>query len=232
MGVGAMECEQLKNYGQLLTTKPSAKVLMASITSVPAELGILGTPKFLAKLASKDRYWKRRKFKAPEERGITNPDILDGIRSNVLAFYTALIATCGKEKAVETYAKLSKKMGLMMYEEFFPSAEDFLRCEDSWGALGEYFLEFLRTWEQEGIAKFEIIEHADGVFHACLTECALNAIYREAGYPETSTIGCRPEHLFLTRLARDVGGEFKRESCICLGDATCDWHFRWAQKES
>ena len=126
---------------------------MASFTSVPAELGILGTPKFLAKLASKDRYWKKRKFKAPEERGVANPDVLEGIQSNVLAFYTALIATCGEEEALEIYARGSEKMGLMMYEEFFPSAKDFSGCEDTWGAFARYLLEFLRTWEREGVAQ-------------------------------------------------------------------------------
>jgi hypothetical protein len=187
-----MECEQLKNYGQLLTAKPSAKVLMASITSVPAELGILGTPKFLAKLASKGRYWKKRKFKAPEERGIANPDVLEGIQSNVLAFYTALIATCGEEKAPEIYAKGSERMGLMMYEEFFPSAKDFSRCEDTWGAFAQYLLEFLRTWEREGVARFDVIHNTNGELQVRLTDCALNAIYQEAGFPELLQSAVRP----------------------------------------
>lgn len=225
-----MECEQLKNYGQLLTAKPSAKVLMASITSVPAELGILGTPKFLAKLATKDRYWKKRKFKAPEERGIANPDVLEGIQSNVLAFYTALIATCGEEKALEIYAKGSERMGLMMYEEFFPSAKDFSGCEDTWGAFAQYLLEFLRTWEREGVARFDVLHNTDGELQVRLTDCTLNAIYQEAGFPKVAAVSCQANYCFFTRLANALGGNFKRESWICHGDATCDWHFRWARK--
>ena len=221
-----MECEQLKNFGRLLTTKPSARVIMNSLTSVPPELGIIGTPKFLAKLQGQDRYWKKKEFKAPVERGINNTDILDGIQSNVLAFYTALIATCGKEKALSTYAKLSEKMGLMMYEEFFPTAKDFLRCRDPWPSFQQYIIEFLRTWKREGVARFDVLENTDDELQVHLTDCALNAIYREAGYPEVAAISSQPNALFLSHLANGIGGGFKRESWICHGDAICDWHFR------
>ena len=227
-----MECEQLKNYGQLLTTKPSAKVLMTSLTSVPPELGIIGTPKFLTKLQGQDRRWKRTQFKAVQERGITNPDIVEGIQSNVLAFYTTLIAACGQEKALNVYSKLSEKMGLMMYEEFFPTAKDFLACQSPWNSLRDYLLEFLRTWETEGIAAFAVLENSEDEFHVHLTDCALNAIYQEAGYPEVAAIGGQANCRFLTALAEDLGGDFRREFWICRGDKVCDWHFRWAQKES
>jgi hypothetical protein len=220
-----MKCERLKNFGQLLTTKPSAKVIMASLTSVPPELGIVGTPKFLAKLEGEHRRWRTTEFQAAQARNIANPDIVEGIQSNVLAFYTTLIATCGREKALRIYTKLSEKMGLMMYEEFFPKVKDFQRCEDPWEALRGYFLEFMRTWEREGIARFEILGDSDSKFHLHLTDCALNAIYQEAGYPEVAAVGGRPNHRFLTELAEGLGGSFERESWICRGDHTCDWHF-------
>jgi hypothetical protein len=35
----------------------------------------------------------------------------------------------------------------------------------------------------------------------------------------------RPNALFLRRMTNNIGGEFKRESWICRGDAVCDWDF-------
>jgi len=221
-----MECERLTNHGQILTTKPSARVIMASITSVPPELGFLGTPKFLLKLQGQDRYWKKKQFKAAQERGITNPEIVEGIQSNVLAFYTTLIEVCGKQKALNIYTRLSEKMGLMMYEEFFPEAKDFLRCQEPWQAFTQYLLQFLMAWEREGIARFQVVQNTDREFQIHLTDCAFNAMYHEAGYPEVAAVGCRGNYVFLGRLSDEVGYGFRRESWICRGDNTCDWHFR------
>ena len=95
-----MEYQDLKNYGTLYTAKASPKVMMSSLAAIPKELGFLGTPKFVAKLQSKERQWKKKSFKSAQERGFTHAEFLDAIKYS-LGFYTALIATVGKEKRLE-----------------------------------------------------------------------------------------------------------------------------------
>lgn len=220
-----MEYEQLRNYGELFTSKPSPGVVMAALANVPRELGILGTPRFLANMRGQDRRWKRIQFKAPQERGITNPDVVEGIKSYLLTFYSTLAVTCKREKVAKTYTTLSQKMGRLAYEEFFPTAEDFLECNDSWHALRQYFLEYFRVEEREGMCRFKVIQDTDSEFQVHLTDCALNAICVEAGYPEIGPISCQVNVGFFSDLANGIGGDFKRECWLCRGDTVCDWHF-------
>jgi hypothetical protein len=112
--------------------------MMASLVSIPKELGFIGTPKFVAGLQGKDRYWKKRKFKAAIERGITHREFIEGNQYS-LAFYTAMIQACGREKTMKAYPKLAHKLGVMMWEDFMPASEDFQRCPDPWEALRQYF---------------------------------------------------------------------------------------------
>jgi hypothetical protein len=44
-----MEYQDLKNFGEVFTAKASARVMMASLTSIPRELGFIGTPKLQSK---------------------------------------------------------------------------------------------------------------------------------------------------------------------------------------
>ena len=220
-----MEYKDLKNFGQLYMAKPSARVLMASFTSIPKELGFIGTPKFLAKLQSKERHWKRKRFKAAEERGLTHKEFIEGVRYS-LAFYTAMIASCGKEKTLQVYPKLSQKIGVMMWEDFLSAAEDFLRFQDPWEAFREYFFEFYRTWERERVWRFKVVRDTATDFQIHVTDCAWPEMHSEGGCPEATASSSQAEVLYFPRLAQGIGGDFKQEDgCLCLGDAICDWHF-------
>jgi hypothetical protein len=220
-----VEVSELKNYGKSLTGKASAKVMMALFTAVPSELGIIGTPKFIAKLQRKEKYWRDYPFKTIEEKGIKNEEIIGGIRYSV-AFYTSLVDSVGREKTLKAYPKLGEKMGFMMNEEFFPSAKDFRKCPDPFEALRLYLLELFRVWESEGVCQYEVLANTDTEFHAHLSYCAFDAMHHEAGCREAMEMASRGDAKFLPRLAKGLGCEFLRENQLCAGDPVCDWHFR------
>ena len=219
-----MEYHELKNFGQLFNGKASARVMMASFTAVPKELGFIGTPKFLTKLQGKETHWKKYRFKTVKEYGITDQDFLGGVRYS-LAFYTALLAGCGREKTERSYPNLAEKLSLMMNEEFFPAPEDFLKCPDPWEALREYFLAFFGAWDREGICRFQVVKNTDSEFHVQLGHCAFDAMHREAGCPEAMAMASQADETFFPRLARGIGAEFRRDGWLCRGDSVCDWQF-------
>ena len=219
-----MEYRELKNFGEVFPVKPSARVMMAAFALIPRELGFIGTPKFAAKLQSKDRYWKKKRFKTADEKGLIHQEFTEGIRF-AIAFYTALIATCGKENAAEVYWKLTEKRGAMIYEEFFPSSEDFLRCLDPWEAIRLYFLEFFQAYRGIGAMQYEVVQNTESDLQIHVSDCAWDFMSQEAGYPEIASINGQCDLIFLPRLMEGIGGDFKRESWLCKGDATCDWHF-------
>jgi hypothetical protein len=219
-----MDVQDLKNFGEAFTGKASARVMMASFTSIPRELGFIGTPKFVAKLQSKERHWKRKRFRTIAENGLKNEELIQGIRYS-LAFYTALLASCGEEKTLKSYPKLAKKLSVMMYEDFFPSPEDFLSCSDPWEGFRKYFLEFFRAWERDGACRFEVIHDTEDEFQVHLSYCAFEAMHREAGCLEAIAMGAEGDVDFLPRLGRGVGCEFRREGWLCHSDPVCDWHF-------
>jgi hypothetical protein len=225
-----MHHHELRNYGNIFTGKLSARVVMAIFTSVPKELGFIGTPKFLTKMQGKERQWKGKLAKIGKPRGITHKEFFEA-HEHSLAFYTALEAARGEEKALEAYSKLHDKIGVLGYEEFFPSAEDFRSCYDHWQAVREYFLEFLQAYVRENIVRFEVLQSPDDEFHAHLSECAIQDMYGEVGYRHAAFISCDALRIFIADLCRDLGGDFKRECHICKGDAECDWHF-YRQKVS
>jgi hypothetical protein len=230
---GRMECHELQNYGKIFDKtlgKLSPRVLMAIFTSVPKELGFIGTPKFFTRMQGKERQWKGKLAKIGKPRGITHKEFFEG-HEHSLAFYTALEAACGEEKALEAYSKLSEKIAVLGYEEFFPSAEDFRSCYDHWQAVREYFLEFLQAYVRENIMRFEVLQSTDAEFHARLSECAIQDMCGEVGYRHLTPIMCEANRVFLTKLCGELGGDFKREYRICTGDPVCDWHF-YRQKVS
>jgi hypothetical protein len=220
-----MEYRQLKNFGQLYTPKASARIWMTTFGTLPKELGFVGTPRFLASLQSKLRYWKRKRFKAVEGRGIKHKDFIDGIRES-LAFYTALVATCGVEKSRRVYPGLAQKVSVMMWEEFIPAAGDFLRFDNPWEALRQYMLEFYRTNAREGIWKYRVLRETETDFHVHVTDCAWAAMHDEGGCLDAFAHGSYSEVLFFPGLAQAIGGDFKQyDGCLCRRDPICDWHF-------
>ena len=219
-----VDSQDLKNYGQLNVGKASPRVMMSALSSLPSGLGFIGTPKFIAKLQGKDRHWKKHRFQAVADRGITCQEWIEGI-SYSIAFYTALVATIGKKKTLEFYPKLASKTGILMDEDFFPSAQDFLRCSDPWGAVKDYFHEYFAVNEREGIMRFEVVENNDSDFQFHVTDCAWHALYHEAGSVEGLSISARTDNEFFPCLAQGIGYDFKRASGICDGDTICDWHF-------
>jgi hypothetical protein len=178
----------------------------------------------VAKLQSKERYWRKKRFETINENGIKNQELIQGIRY-ALAFYTALLASCGEERTLKSYPKLAKKLGVMMYEEFFPTAEEFRSCKDPWGAFRKYFLEFFQAWEREGICRFQLIHDTEDEFRVQLSYCAFDAMHREAGHPEAMAMGAEGDADFLPSLGRGVGCDFSRDGWLCHGDSVCDWHF-------
>lgn len=219
-----MEYQELKNFGELYTGKASPRVIMKALAAVPAELGFIGTPKFLTQFQGKDRYWKKKRFKALEERQVGNREVVEGMQIN-LAFFTAVVAACGEEKGPMAFSKLAEKMGVLIYEEFMPSAVDFTNCPDPWEAARHYFREFFRVQGEAGIARFEVTRDTDSEFHIQFSDCAWYAVACEAGYPGLMAITAQPDVVFLPRLMRGIGGDFKRECWLCRGEGVCDWHF-------
>jgi hypothetical protein len=219
-----MEYYELDNYGKIYTGKLSAKVMMAVLTSVPKELGFIGTPKFLTKIQGREKYWKGRLARLAEPKGITNTEFVEGIEWN-MAFFSSLVATLGKEKAPEAYSKLVEKLAVLQYEDFFPVAKDFKTCPEPWEALRGYFLEFLRTNDRENVMHHEIVRDNDQEFYPQVTYCAVQDLYTEAGHPEVALRVCVANHIFMTKVSQDLRGDFKRERRLCAGDGVCDWHF-------
>ena len=219
-----MEFQNLKNFGKLYTGRASPRVILSLFTSAPKELGFLGTPKFLAKFQSKDRHWKRFRFEALEKRAVTSQDVIEGMQTN-LAFYTALMAVQGKDKAMPTFSKLAEKLGIMIYEDFLPDPKDFLRCPDPWKAVRGYFSEFFQATARESVSRLQIVKDTDQEFQVHFTDCAWHATACEAGYPELMPLTARCDVVVMPRLMRDIGGDFKRESWLCRGEPVCDWHF-------
>ena len=220
-----MEYQELKNFGQLYTPKPSARVLMALLTNLPKELGFLGTPKFLATLAAKERSWKNKRFKTAEERGLAHKEFVDGIRYS-LAFYSAMVVSCGKKRASQIYPKFTERTSVMMWEDFIPRPKDFLRFDAPWEALREYMFEFYRTNERECVWRFRIMSDTESDFQIHVTDCAWRSMFDEYGCLEALVAGSSSEVIFFPRLAQGLGGNFKQEDgCLCRGDPICDWHF-------
>ena len=219
-----MEYEGLSNYGQFYTEKAPPVIMMAAISSLPREVGLLTTPRVLARLQRKERYWKKQRFATAEERGLTNPEFLQSMQYG-LAVHTTLLDTLGEKKGRETTWAFAARMGRMVLEHFLPTAEDFLRCADPWWAVRCYFLEFFRVNEREHGMRFEIVKDNHSDFQVRVTDCAWDFIWREAGFPELAHVHNGSESLALSRIMRGVGGEFRRGSCLCKGDAACDWHF-------
>jgi hypothetical protein len=102
---------------------------------------------------------------------------------------------------------------------------DFLSCRDSWQALVQYMLALFAAWEEEHIADFTVLRDDPDELHVHLTHCAFASAFQEAGYPEIGYTGDQVEVEVFCHKATQMGGEFRRESCLCQGDATCDWHF-------
>jgi hypothetical protein len=220
-----VEYSELKHFGELYYPKNSPKIWTTFLTTMPKELGVLGTPKFMTKMGSQDRYWKEDfHFKTVEERGIAHQEFLDGARFSI-ACYTTLLAVTDKQKAMEIYPTLADKMWVLQWEEFLPSAKEFRRFPDPWEAFREYFHEFFRAHQREGVKRYNIIENTDTEFHVQLTDCAWDAMFREAGHPEPQCMHGQAEGTCLARLSAKMGFHFKRESSLCCGDTTCDWHF-------
>jgi len=219
-----MEYQDLKNFGELYTGKASPHVVMKALASIPAELGFIGTPKFLARFHGKDRYWKKRHFKALEERGVENQEIVEGMQIN-LAFFTSVVAACGEKKGPPAFSKLAEKMGVLIYEEFMPTAEDFLSYPEPWEAVRQYFREFFRLMGEAGVARYEIVSDTDSELHIQFSDCAWHAVACEAGYPSLMSITAQSDVVFLPQLMRGIGGDFKRECWLCRGEGACDWHF-------
>jgi hypothetical protein len=224
LGGRAMEYQELKNFGEMLTPNPSRRVTAAVLLSIPKELGFVGTPTFAKQIASKQKQWKKRQFEAVQQRGLTHQKFLDGMGS-AIAFYAAIVGTRGKEKATDVYSTLAEKMSVMMYEDFMPSAEDFRRCPDPWEALREYFLALFRRYEQEHVMRIEVIQNTESDLQIHISDCAWEFMSREAGYPEMAPMSGQGDVVFLPRLMKAIGGDFNRRSCLCAGDPVCDWHF-------
>lgn len=219
-----MDYRELKNFGEFYTGKASPTVMMRAMASLPKDMGFVGAPKILARLQKKERYWKKQRFKAAEERGFTNEEFIQSMRYG-LAVHTALIEVLGDEKGMEATRTFGGRMGRMVFEEFLPTAEDFLRCPDPWDAVRRYFLEFFQVNEREGAMRFEVVQDTDRHFQVHVTDCAWEFIWGKAGYSELLVVRNHSECTVLSRMMDAMGSMFNRSSCLCTGDATCDWHF-------
>jgi hypothetical protein len=73
--------------------------------------------------------------------------------------------------------------------------------------------------------RFEILQDTDTNFQVSITDCPWDFIWREAGHPELARIHGEDMLEFFSDLMRELGGDFKRGSWLCKGDAACDWHF-------
>ena len=220
-----MEIEELRNYGQVNTAKLTPQALMVAFTSIPKELGIIGTPRFAAKLASTERRMSKKEFKTAQERGLTHEGFLQGMRYG-LSFYSALVATEGREKARKYYPRLAEKIGVAQWEEFLPTAEDFLSFSDPWDTLRIYWRNYFAAYEREGGMRYEIVVDTENEFRVKVTECAWDFIWREGGYPELAPMSGYTEVLYIPKLMAKInGGDFTRDSCLCSGESYCDWHF-------
>ena len=218
-----MEYQELKNFGKLYTGNASPRVMMKAFTAIPGDLGFMGTPKFLARLQRENRYWKKRRFKTAEERGLRDKEFIEGIQYS-LAVYTSLLKTCGEDKLWEFYPGLIRKLAVMMWEDFFPDTEDFLQFPDPWAALREYMLEFFRTWERGGVCRFEVLRETDEELHFRVVDCAWDAMHREYGHPDIVATTSDSELVVFPRLAQGVGGDMQNSGRICCGDSCCEWH--------
>jgi hypothetical protein len=136
-----------------------------------------------------------------------------------------MIGASGKEKAQQVYPKLTEKLGVMMYEDFLPSSKDFMKFHDLWEAFREYFRHWFAAWIRDGVAQYEVVQDTDSDFQVHLTDCAWYALWKEAGYPELAPMGAEADLVFLPRYMGEMGGDFKRDGCLCRGDPICDWHF-------
>ena len=219
-----MEYRELKNFGEYFTEKPSTRVVITGFASLPKDLGITAMPKVLASIRRKERYWKKVRFKSAEERGFTNQDFMGTMRY-ALTIYTAALEALGSERTSQVYWKYVRDNAIMISEEFFPAAEDFMRCEDPWEAVRQYFLEFFRAQEREGAMAFDVVQDTSSEFQVYVTDCVRECIWREAGYPELTPFTGELERVFFARLMGGMGGDFRRECRICEGDPVCDWHF-------
>lgn len=219
-----MEYHELKNFGEMLTPNPSRRVTAAVLLAIPKGLGFVGTPAFAKQVTGKQKEWKKRRFETAQQRGLTHQKFLEGMQSGI-AFYAAIVGTRGKEKAMEVYSTLAEKMSVMMYEEFMPSAQDFLRCPDPWEAAREYFLALFRKYDQENVMRIEVIQNTQSDLQIHVSDCAWEFMAREAGYPEMAPMSGQGDLVFLPRLMKGIGGDFKRGACLCKGDPVCDWHF-------
>ena len=224
-----MDYTLLRNFGELFTPRTSMAALIAAYMAVPRDLEFVGTPQFTAILRSKDEYWRKKEFETAAQRGFTRRDFIDPMRYS-LAFYDALLEACGEEKTTEIYPKFAQSIGVMIFEEFMPAAEDFLHCPDPWVAIRQYFGEFFQAYERAGGMRHNIVQDTDSEFRVHVTDCPWEFICREAGYPDLPPITGQAECTFLTQLMSELGGDFKRESWLCRGDPTCDWHF-WRPKD-
>ena len=219
-----MKYEQLKNFGELHTCKASARVQMSAIKWLSSELGMIKFSRFLAKMLTEERHLDTRHFRAAKERGITNDDFFEGTKT-AIATYDSLLQVCGTERGAEIYNRFSKKQGVLLWEDFIPAAEDFLRFSDPWEGLRQYFLEYFRVNEREGLFRLEVVRDSESELYIKVTDCAWFSTYSEAGHPEAASVSAESDVIFLQQLLGEMGGDFKRDSWLCRGDVHCDWHF-------
>ena len=219
-----MDYRDLKNFGVLHTCKPSARVQMSAMGWLTKELGVLKSPGFFTKMLGEGRRWEAHEFRAAEERKITDREFFEGVRSAIAA-HRSLLEVYGAERGAEVYRRFAEKQGVMLWEDFIPTAQDFLDCDDPWEALRQYFLEYFRVNEREGIFRYEVVQDDDSELHIRLVDCAWFAMYGEAGCAELPGVSAQADVIFLSRLLRKMGGDFKRPCWICRGDSTCDWRF-------
>ena len=223
-----MEVHELKNFGCVFNPKPSGMMEMKVGTMVLGEIGPTNVPKFLAKAPFNSRRWKRKKFAAAKERGITDRQYLDGIRE-VIGNYVLTIDVLGKEKGIDTYTRWGPKTAEMMMEEHYPSSDDLLSCSNPTKALKEYILEFFVAGNRIGGVRYDVVADTDDEFRIAVTDCAFYAITLEAGHPEIYSIGCQGHDVFFSKLVEPLGWEWSREGALCRGHHFCDYHFRRIQ---
>jgi hypothetical protein len=100
-----VDYQELRNYGKVYSARVSPQDALKTLAKVPGELGLLATPRFMANMQRKNRYWKRKRLASIETRGISNQDSVEGLQAS-FGFLSALATTCGKAKALEVYQKM------------------------------------------------------------------------------------------------------------------------------
>ena len=226
-----MRVEDLRNYGKPMTViersvpeEVQEEVQRLSFEIMAKHLG----PDDLQRLQPTMAEEKERLLQVPlsviRERGLDD-DAFIAARVEQAALFAALSHIVGTEKAVEILYEITEVAAPKVVSHIWPTAEEFLSCDDPSGAFKEWTLSLYGAGRKIGVHEFELAEDTDDAFQLNVTYCAWHETLGQLGAGEACPASCHEGDVLLPGLCASIGLRYTKTSTLSKGAAVCDYRF-------